>query len=108
VLGSSHHCVLVALPCTSLCIELICLALVGLFAKDVDELAASDLHAALAEMARKQRFRQLLLVLDTCEAQSMFVQQEFNVPGVIAVGSSSLGENSYAHGIDEEVGVIRS
>ena len=72
-------------------------------AQDVDELSSTELRAALWEMRAKGRYRQLLLVLDTCEAQSMFVAPEFDVPDVIAVGSSSVGENSYAYGIDDEV-----
>ena len=74
--------------------------------QDTMELPVEDLHAAVRAMHTQRRFRELLIVLDTCESESMFgvEGQPLGVPGVGFLGSSALHENSYAHGSDSEVG----
>ncbi len=72
--------------------------------QDIYELQAAELWGALGDMHAAGRFRKLLLVLDTCDAATMFDGPWASVPGVTAVGSSRAGENSYAHGVDVRVG----
>ncbi len=74
--------------------------------QDIMELQAEELRSALADMHAQGRYRELMLVLDTCESESMLGAGEpLGLPGVVLVGSSSLHENSYAHGNDAEVRV---
>ncbi|RSH95338.1 hypothetical protein EHS25_000425 [Saitozyma podzolica] len=49
------------------------------------------------------RFNKLLYVVDTCQANTMF--SKFYSPNIISTGSSSLGENSYSHHHDLDIGV---
>jgi glycosylphosphatidylinositol transamidase (GPIT) subunit GPI8 len=70
--------------------------------QDTGELAAEDLWAAIREARALRRFREMLLVLDTCESQSVLQSAEA-VDGVAVLGSSALGENSYARPGDSHV-----
>jgi phosphatidylinositol glycan class K len=49
------------------------------------------------------RFKELLIMVDTCQAATLFSQLQS--PGVVAIGSSMKGENSYSHHLDPDVGV---
>ncbi|KAK9676921.1 hypothetical protein RND81_11G109800 [Saponaria officinalis] len=49
------------------------------------------------------KFKELLIMVDTCQAATLFNQLES--PGVLAIGSSLKGENSYSHHLDSDVGV---
>ncbi|KAL3533143.1 hypothetical protein ACH5RR_006664 [Cinchona calisaya] len=42
-------------------------------------------------------------MVDTCQAATLFSQ--LNSPGVLAIGSSMKGKNSYSHHLDSDVGV---
>lgn len=44
-----------------------------------------------------------MLMVDTCQANTMY--QDIYSPNVIATGSSQLGENSYSHHNDMDIGV---
>ncbi|KAF5199400.1 Gpi-anchor transamidase, partial [Thalictrum thalictroides] len=48
-------------------------------------------------------FKELLIMVDTCQAATLFNQ--LHSPGVLAIGSSMKGENSYSHHLDSDVGV---
>ncbi|KAH9659091.1 gpi-anchor transamidase [Citrus sinensis] len=48
-------------------------------------------------------FKELLIMVDTCQAATLFSQ--LHSPGVLAIGSSMKGENSYSHHLDSDVGV---
>jgi hypothetical protein len=62
--------------------------------QDADELSAHDLADALAHMRQRGRYRELLLMVDTCQAATLF--DHITAPGVVAIGSARRGENSYA------------
>ncbi|KAF2294640.1 hypothetical protein GH714_014067 [Hevea brasiliensis] len=49
------------------------------------------------------RFKELLIMVDTCQAATLFNQ--LHSPGVLAIGSSMKEENSYSHHLDSDVGV---
>ncbi|KAL4425650.1 hypothetical protein ABPG75_009666 [Micractinium tetrahymenae] len=69
---------------------------------DQEELLASDVASALAQMHASGRCGQLLLVADTCQASTLYGRIE--APHVLGVASSKLGQSSYAHHIDTTIG----
>lgn len=71
--------------------------------QDSEELQSHDLADAVKQMKEKRRFKELLIMVDTCQAATLFNQLES--PGVLAIGSSKKGENSYSHHLDSKVGV---
>ncbi|XP_010689951.2 uncharacterized protein LOC104903588 [Beta vulgaris subsp. vulgaris] len=71
--------------------------------QDSEELQSHDLADAVKQMKEKRRFKELLIMVDTCQAATLFNQLQS--PGVLAIGSSRKGENSYSHHLDSDVGV---
>lgn len=71
--------------------------------QDAEELQSHDLADAVKQMKEKRRFKELLIMVDTCQAATLFSQ--LHSPGVLAIGSSKKGENSYSHHLDSDVGV---
>ncbi|KAH7543281.1 uncharacterized protein LOC107412169 [Ziziphus jujuba] len=71
--------------------------------QDSEELQSHDLADAVKQMKEKHRFKELLIMVDTCQASTLFSQLQS--PGVLAIGSSMKGENSYSHHLDSDVGV---
>ncbi|KAJ7963858.1 GPI-anchor transamidase [Quillaja saponaria] len=110
--------------------------------QDNEELQSHDLADALKQIKEKRRFKELLIMVDTCQAATLFYQvtgsrrgnslfekckgkaaymcahppptpaiagehfvHRLHSPGVLAIGSSMKGENSYSHHLDTDVGV---
>lgn len=71
--------------------------------QDNEELGAQDLADAFAQMHEKRRYNELLFMIDTCEAESMF--SRIYSPNILAAASSRTGEPSYSHHADSEIGV---
>lgn len=71
--------------------------------QDADEIGAVDLADAFEQMWEKRRYNEILFMIDTCQANTMYNQ--FYSPNVLAVGSSDINENSYSHHADQDVGV---
>ncbi|KAL6888229.1 hypothetical protein ACP4OV_009255 [Aristida adscensionis] len=71
--------------------------------QDSEELQSHDLADAVKQMKEKLRFKELLIMVDTCQAATLFSQLQS--PGVLAIGSSMKGENSYSHHLDSDIGV---
>eukprot|EP00250_Pteridium_aquilinum_P009026 c18392_g1_i1 orf=100-1272(+) len=71
--------------------------------QDSEEIQSHDLADAIEQMREKKRFKELLVMVDTCQAATLYSQ--LYSPGVLAIGSSRKGENSYSHHLDSEVGV---
>ncbi|CAH9091120.1 unnamed protein product [Cuscuta epithymum] len=71
--------------------------------QDSEELQSHDLADAVKQMKEKRRFKELLIMVDTCQAATLFSQ--LHSSGVVAIGSSKKGENSYSHHLDSDVGV---
>ncbi|CAH1453724.1 unnamed protein product [Lactuca virosa] len=69
---------------------------------DSDELQSHDLADAVKQMKEKA-FKELLIMVDTCQAATLFSQ--LHSPDVLAIGSSMKGENLYSHHLDSDVGV---
>ena len=71
--------------------------------QDAEEIGAWDLAHAFGQMWEKKRYNELLFMIDTCQANTMF--EHFYSPNIIATGSSSLDQSSYSHHADSDVGV---
>ena len=57
--------------------------------QDHEEISAQDVAEAIAEMHARQRYRNLFLVLETCQASTMFAR--VNSPGVFMLAASKKG-----------------
>jgi phosphatidylinositol glycan class K len=71
--------------------------------QDQEEINSMDIADVIEQMSEKRRFNEMLLMVDTCQAGSLFKQ--IYSPNVIAAGSSMIGENSYSHHSDYDIGV---
>ncbi|KAJ2158451.1 glycosylphosphatidylinositol anchor biosynthesis [Coemansia sp. RSA 552] len=71
--------------------------------QDAEEINSYDIADAMQQMWEKQRYREILFVIDTCQANTMY--SKFYAPNVLSIGSSRKGENSYSHFHDHDIGV---
>lgn len=71
--------------------------------QDAEEIGAVDIADAFEQMSEKKRYNEILFMIDTCQANTMY--SKFYSPNILAVGSSELDENSYSHHADLDVGV---
>jgi len=69
--------------------------------QDVEEMSAQDFAFALKEMEIKRRYRQILIILDTCQASTLF--NYISSPNVITIGSSRKSENSYGYAFHDNL-----
>jgi phosphatidylinositol glycan class K len=70
--------------------------------QDQEELSSQDLADAFQQMYEKKRYKNILFMIDTCQAHSMATR--INVPNVVAFSSAQSGEPSYSHHQDDELG----
>lgn len=71
--------------------------------QDSEEIGAWDLADAFGQMWEKKRYHELLFMIDTCQANTMYTH--FYSPNIVATGSSALDQSSYSHHADNDVGV---
>lgn len=71
--------------------------------QDSEEISSKELADALAQMWQKRRYHEVLVVIDTCQASSMY--GKFYTPNILAVASSLIGEDSLSHHVDPAIGV---
>ncbi|KAF1992636.1 hypothetical protein K402DRAFT_416278 [Aulographum hederae CBS 113979] len=71
--------------------------------QDAEEISAFDLADAFAQMWEKKRYHEMLFMIDTCQANTMY--SKFYSPNIIATGSSEIDQSSYSHHADNDVGV---
>eukprot|EP01132_Coremiostelium_polycephalum_P003616 gene3616-4502_t len=71
--------------------------------QDNEEISSYDLSDAFKQMWEKKRYHEILFMVDTCQANTLY--KRFNSPNILAIGSSRYGENSYSHHSDPELGV---
>lgn len=71
--------------------------------QDAEEISAFDLADAFEQMWEKKRYHEILFMIDTCQANTMY--SKFYSPNIIATGSSEIGQSSYSHHADNDVGV---
>ncbi|KAK8051673.1 GPI-anchor transamidase [Apiospora rasikravindrae] len=71
--------------------------------QDAEEIGAPDLADAFEQMWEKKRYHEILFMIDTCQANTMY--SKLYSPNIIATGSSELDQSSYSHHADNDVGV---
>ncbi|KAK5160867.1 glycosylphosphatidylinositol anchor biosynthesis [Oleoguttula sp. CCFEE 6159] len=71
--------------------------------QDSEEISAFDLADAFEQMWEKKRYHELLFMIDTCQANTMYTKMYS--PAIIATGSSEIDQSSYSHHADQDVGV---
>ncbi|GAA6062106.1 hypothetical protein JCM10212_002356 [Sporobolomyces blumeae] len=71
--------------------------------QDNEEISAFDLADAFGGMWSKGRYNEILFMVDTCQANTLY--KHFYSPNILATGSSEKGENSYSHHADNDIGV---
>ncbi|KAK6437857.1 glycosylphosphatidylinositol anchor biosynthesis [Oleoguttula sp. CCFEE 5521] len=71
--------------------------------QDSEEISSFDLADAFAQMWEKKRYHEMLFMIDTCQANTMY--PAFYTPNIIATGSSAKDQSSYSHHADQDVGV---
>jgi phosphatidylinositol glycan class K len=71
--------------------------------RNTEELRTKEFADMIAEAKRILGFTELIVVLDTCEAESLF--QEVYTEGVTMIGSSLIGEKAQSTLFDVEYGV---
>jgi phosphatidylinositol glycan class K len=71
--------------------------------QDEEELTAQDIANLFDEMHKRQRYKRVLFLADTCQAFTL--ADKIKAPNVVALGSSLRGENAYAHHSDQDLGL---
>jgi len=71
--------------------------------QDAEEISAFDLADAFGQMWEKKRYHEMLFMIDTCQANTMY--SKFYSPNILATGSSEIDQSSYSHHADNDVGV---
>ncbi|KAI9793775.1 MAG: glycosylphosphatidylinositol anchor biosynthesis [Piccolia ochrophora] len=71
--------------------------------QDAEEISAFDIADAFEQMWEKKRYHEMLFMIDTCQANTMY--SKLYSPNIIATGSSEIDQSSYSHHADNDVGV---
>jgi len=71
--------------------------------QDREELVAIDFAESLEVMAKRKRFHEMLVIFDTCQADTML--NKLRTAGVFSITSARLGENAYSYSSDGAVGL---
>ncbi|KAJ2755247.1 glycosylphosphatidylinositol anchor biosynthesis [Coemansia aciculifera] len=71
--------------------------------QDSEEINSYDIADAFKQMWEKQRYREILFMIDTCQANTMY--SKFDSPNILSIGSSKKGQNSLSHFHDYDLGV---
>ena len=74
--------------------------------QDNEELSAQELAHAFQEMYVMDRYKEIILILDTCQASTM--SNYITSSNIFTLASSSKGENSYAYSTNEFLGIATS
>ena len=62
--------------------------------QDAEEISAFDIADAFEQMWEKRRYHEILFMIDTCQANTMY--SKLYSPNILATGSSELDESSYS------------
>ncbi|TCD61736.1 glycosylphosphatidylinositol anchor biosynthesis, partial [Steccherinum ochraceum] len=71
--------------------------------QDDEEISAFDIADAFEQMWQKKRYNEILFMIDTCQANTMY--SKFYSPNILATGSSELDEKSYSFENDNDLGI---
>eukprot|EP00760_Papus_ankaliazontas_P021859 PhM_4_TR18754/c0_g1_i1/m.17181/K05290/PIGK; phosphatidylinositol glycan, class K len=69
--------------------------------QDAEQITTQDLAESIAQMHARGRYRNMFVVVDTCEAESLC---DIPSPNVVCFGSSKVGQNSLSHGFSRTMG----
>ncbi|CDW73443.1 gpi8p [Stylonychia lemnae] len=69
--------------------------------QDTEVVHSEDFGKVFNEMDIKNKYSEILLLLDTCEAMTLF--DRVNAPNIMMVGTSVLGQHAYSHLIDSSL-----
>jgi GPI-anchor transamidase subunit K len=72
--------------------------------QDYEEISSDDLYVLFYEMKLKGRYKNLLFLVDTCQASTL-TDKMVNLPGFISLSSSKKDENSYAYITNNHLGI---
>jgi GPI-anchor transamidase subunit K len=61
--------------------------------QDYEEVTSMDLADAFHQMEQQRRYNEILFVIETCQANTLYTR--FYSSGILALGCSEKGENSY-------------
>jgi GPI-anchor transamidase subunit K len=70
---------------------------------DENEISSREIADAFEQMWQKRRYKEILFITDTCQAESL--SSRLYSPNILTIGSSKTGENSYSHHQDQRIGV---
>ena len=65
-------------------------------------ISATDFAKAIEEMTAKKMFKEMMIILDTCEAASMFENVEYS-DEVVLIGTSEKHEHALSHQSDDSI-----
>ena len=68
-------------------------------------ISATDFAKAIEEMTAKKLFKELMILLDTCEASTMYENVEYSA-NTILIGTSILEEHALSHQADPSLNVF--
>lgn len=71
--------------------------------QDSEEITAVELADAFEQMYQKRRYNEILLITETCQAESMGMK--LYSPNILSIGSAKVGEDSLSHHGDPTIGV---
>lgn len=71
--------------------------------QDSEEISNDELGDAFEQMWQKKRYHEMMFIIETCQAVSMY--RRFYSPNILAVASSQVGEDSLSHHSDDKIGV---
>lgn len=71
--------------------------------QDSEEINAYDIADAFEQMWLMNRYNEILFIIDTCQASTMY--ERFRSPNIMAISSSRRGESSYSYHVDDDIGV---
>jgi len=66
-------------------------------------LQSIDLAKAYNEMHTKRKYKEIFMIMETCEAQSLF--DEIDAPNLILMGTSARGESAWSNELNQDVHV---
>lgn len=71
--------------------------------QDFEEISSGDLADAFGQMRIKNRYNEILFMIDTCQAATLYERVYSNK--ILAIGSSKRSENSLSHHADDLLGI---
>ena len=70
---------------------------------DQEEISAQDVGYTFSEMRLKKRYKEVLLLIETCQASTL--ANYITAPRITTIASSAKGQNSYSYYSNDDLGV---